>query len=396
LDRDGKVGPIAPSIAGILPRLVVNPRMQALQDHSMPPACESLIAELELAVKDDLLENRTKTLRRITDLFINDADRLNDEQIKVFDDVLCLLIRRIEGRALVELSNRLAPVDTSPIEVIRRLAWDEDIAVAEPVLAQSRRLPLSDLIEISAVRSQAHLLAICGRYQLPESVTDVLLSRGDEEVVFKLATNTRARFSQTGYGILVDDAEGDDRLTETVALRFDIPQRLLRELLERATEAVRSRILAIAPPETRDDIQRVVTDIAKSVGNAAVTPRDFSDAERIIAAMEARGKLDETALLDFVNQRKYEEMTVALTRLCSASLKLVSGLMMGLRNDALLVPCRAADLKWPTVEAILRNRHSNHKISDQVIQLACGDYERLSVATARRTLRFMQVRETAK
>jgi hypothetical protein len=89
-------------------------------------------------------------------------------------------------------------------------------------------------------------------------------------------------------------------------------------------------------------------------------------------------------------------MTVALTRLCSASLKLVSGLMMGLRNDALLVPCRAADLKWPTVEAILRNRHSNHKISDQVIQLARGDYERLSVATARRTLRFMQVREAAK
>jgi hypothetical protein len=31
-----------------------------------------------------------------------------------------------------------------------------------------------------------------------------------------------------------------------------------------------------------------------------------------------------------------------------------------------------------------------------VIQIARGDYERLSVATARRTLRFMQVREAAK
>jgi hypothetical protein len=179
-------------------------------------------------------------------------------------------------------------------------------------------------------------------------------------------------------------------------LRFDIPKRLLRELLERATEAVRSRILALAPPETRDHIQRVVADIAKSVGNAAVTPRDFSNAERLIAAMEASGKLDENALLDFVNQRKYEEMTVALTRLCSGSLKLVSALMMGLRNDALLVPCKAADLKWPTVEAILRNRHSNHKIADQVLRIAHGDYDRLSVATAQRTLRFMQVREAAK
>jgi uncharacterized protein (DUF2336 family) len=362
----------------------------------MRPVCESLIAELELAVKDDLLENRTKTLRRITDLFLNDADRLTDDQIKVFDDVLCLLIRRIEGRALVELSKRLAPVDNSPMEAIRRLAWDEEIDVAEPVLSQSRRLPTSDLVEIAATRGQAHLLAISGRYQLHESVTDVLLSRGDEEVVFKLATNPGARFSQTGYGILVKDAEADDRLAETVALRFDIPLRFLRELLERATAAVRSRILALAPPETRDEIQRVIGDIAKAVGNAAVTQRDFSDAECLILAMEKSGKLDESALVEFVSRRKYEEMTVALARLCSAPLKLVSGLMVGLRNDALLVPCKAADLKWSTAESILRNRHSNHKIPDQIIEIARGDYERLSVATAQRTLRFMQVREAAK
>jgi hypothetical protein len=100
--------------------------------------------------------------------------------------------------------------------------------------------------------------------------------------------------------------------------------------------------------------------------------------------------------VEFVNQRKYEEMTVALARLCSASLKMISGLMVGLRNDALLVPCKAADLKWSTAESILRNRHANHKIPDQVIELARGDYERLTVATAQRTLRFMQVREVAK
>ena len=362
----------------------------------MRPTCESLIAELEVAVKDDLLENRTKTLRRITDLFLNDADRLNDEQIKVFDDVLCLLIRRIESRALVELSKRLAPVDNSPIEVIRQLAHNEEIDIAGPVLEQSRRLPDSDLIEIAATRGQAHLLAISGRYQLDDSLTDVLLSRGDEEVVFKLATNSRARFSQTGYGILVKDAEADDRLAETMALRFDIPLRFLRELLERATEAVRSRILSLAPPETREEIQRVIAAIAAAVGRVAVTERDFSDAEELILAMEKSGKLNESALLEFVNQRKYEEMTVALARLCSASLKMVSGLMVGLRNDALLVPCKAADLKWSTAEAILRNRHSNHKIADQIIEIARGDYERLSVATAQRTLRFMQVREAAK
>jgi uncharacterized protein (DUF2336 family) len=362
----------------------------------MPPVAESLIAELEFAVRNDRLEERIKTLRRVTDLFLNDGDRLNDEQIKVFDDVLCLLIRRIESRALIELSMRLAPVDRAPIEVIRRLARDEMIEVAEPVLAQSRRLAANDLVEIAATMSQAHLMAIAGRPQLDECVTDVLLSRGNDEVVFKLATNSGARFSQTGYGILVKDAEADERLAETVALRFDIPLRFLRELLERATEAVRSRILALAPPEARDEIQRVIADIAKAVSNSAVAQRDFTYAEGVVLELERSGKLNESALLDFVRRRKYEEMTVALARLCSGSLKLISGLMVGLRNDALLVPCKAADLSWPTVEAILRNRHSNHKIAQKVIEVARSDYERLSVATAQRTLRFMLVREAAK
>jgi uncharacterized protein (DUF2336 family) len=362
----------------------------------MRPVSESLIAELEVAVQGDLLQGRIETLRRVTDLFLNDADRLSDDQIKVFDDVLCLLIRRIEGRALVELSKRLAPIDKSPIDVIRELANHDDIEIAGPVLAQSRRLSTGDLIDIAATKSQVHLLAISGRHALEAALTDVLLSRGNEEVVFKLATNSGARFSQTGYEILVRDAEGDDKLAETVGLRFDIPPRFLRELLHRATEAVRARILSLSPPETREEVQRVIDGIAKSVGDTAVAQRDFADAERLVLAMEKSGKLDEAALMGFVERRRYEEMTVALARLCGGSLKMVSGLMMGLRNDALLIPCKAAGLQWATTEAILRNRHSNHKIPDQIIAVAHGDYDRLSVATARRTLRFMQVRDAAK
>jgi uncharacterized protein (DUF2336 family) len=362
----------------------------------MQPARASLIAELELAVAESSIEGRAATLRRVTDLFLVDAERLSEEQVRIFDDVLCLLIRRIEKKALVELSKRLAPVDNSPIEVIRKLAHDESIEVAGPVLTHSRRVTIGDLIEIAATASQAHLLAISGRVELPESVTDVLLARGDEEVAFKLATNPSAHFSQTGYGILVKDAEGNDSLAETVALRFDIPPELLRELVQRATQAVRERILVLAPPQTREEIQRVVEETAAALTKTATAERDFTRAEELVRSLEASGKLDENALVDFIQRRKYEEMTVALARLASAPLKMVAGLMMGLRNDALLVPCKAADLKWPTAEAILRNRHSNHKISDQVIALARSDYDRLSVATAQRTLRFMKIREAAK
>src|SRR5664279_2949101 len=82
----------------------------------------NLISDLENALKSGSAEKRVETLRRVTDLFLNDADRLNEQQISVFDDVLVHLVQRIESKALVQLSTSLAPLSHAPIKVIRRLS----------------------------------------------------------------------------------------------------------------------------------------------------------------------------------------------------------------------------------------------------------------------------------
>jgi uncharacterized protein (DUF2336 family) len=92
---------------------------------------QSLIIELEEAIKAD---RKTSASMRcgITDLFVAGTDRLTDQQIDVFDDILGHLIKdQIEG-ARRRLSRRLAPIHNAPIEVVRRLARDDDIVVAEP------------------------------------------------------------------------------------------------------------------------------------------------------------------------------------------------------------------------------------------------------------------------
>jgi len=203
---------------------------------------QSLIAELEDAIQSGSKDRRVDTLRRVTDLFVADADRLNDQQIDVFDDVLGHLIKRIEGKALAELSRRLGPINNAPIEVVRRLAQDDNIAVAEPILTQSPRLNDKDLIDIANTKTQAHLLAISARAHIGTSVTDVLLQHGDQQVFHKLAGNSGANFSEGGFATLVKHSERDEQLAEKVGLRLDVPLRLFRELLLRATEAVRSRL----------------------------------------------------------------------------------------------------------------------------------------------------------
>jgi uncharacterized protein (DUF2336 family) len=65
----------------------------------------SIIAELEEAVRSGSSAKRISTLRQVTDLFLRDADRLNEDQVKVFDDVLCHLVARVETRVRPKLAH---------------------------------------------------------------------------------------------------------------------------------------------------------------------------------------------------------------------------------------------------------------------------------------------------
>jgi uncharacterized protein (DUF2336 family) len=82
----------------------------------------SIIAELEEAVRSGSSAKRISTLRQVTDLFLRDADRLSEDQVKVFDDVLCHLVARVETRVKAEVSARLASVDHAPSGQARRCA----------------------------------------------------------------------------------------------------------------------------------------------------------------------------------------------------------------------------------------------------------------------------------
>src|SRR5690606_35952508 len=122
-----------------------------------------------------------------------------------------------------------------------------------------------DLAEIARTRSQAHLLAISGRGDIGEVVTDELVRRGSREVVWRVADNQAARFSERGFAVLVRRAERDNLLAEKVGARPDIPPRLFQELLMVASEVVRQRLLATADAKTRENIQRALTNVTREV-----------------------------------------------------------------------------------------------------------------------------------
>jgi len=359
-------------------------------------ASHSLIDEIEDAIRSGSKEKRVDTLRRVTDLFLTEANRLSDRQIALFDDVLGHLIERIEIKAMAELSTALAPVNNAPIELNRRLARDDEIAVAGPVLKQSERLSARDLVEITQTKGQAHLLAISSRRELDAVVTDALLDRDNRAVKHTLVKNEGARFSEAGFSTLVKSAETDSNLAEKVGLRLDLPSQLLRELLAKATETVRSRLLTVAPFETREAILRILDEVSNKVVQEVAAPRNFTRALHLVSLMQKNGILDEEALLAFAAGRKYEEVVACVATLCSTSVNLIVPLMKSVRNDGLLIACKAAALKWSTLEKILEVRSAVHGHADSDFSEAKTAYQKLSRATAQRTLRFWQIRQGAR
>jgi uncharacterized protein (DUF2336 family) len=235
----------------------------------------SLFDDLDAALQSGSSEKRVAMLRQMTDLFLNEADRLNDEQIGLFDNVLVPLIERIESRTLVEISVRLGRIANAPIGLTLSLARHSEIGIARPILTNSSRLTTAHLVEIAKTGSQDHLLAISERAQLETAVTDVLLDRGNRAILRSVAGNSGAKFSEHGFAALLKAAEADDRLAQTTGSRRDLSFDLLRQLLLRTTEAVRYRLLSGTPPALEQEMSRALRAAAGMVDPGSSRPRGF-------------------------------------------------------------------------------------------------------------------------
>ncbi len=350
----------------------------------------SLLPELEDVVQHGTAEKRAETLRRITTLFLEGAPRFNDDHVALFDDVIGCLIEEIEARALAELARRIAPVKNPPPGVVRALAENNDIAVAGPVL---REATLDDpaLIHIAETKGQAHLLALSTRKGLSEALSDILVARGDREVARSIATNQQAQLSDNAFSTLVERAEQDGVLAEKVGLRTDIPPRLFRQLLMQASEVVQKRLLAKAKPETQAEIRRILAKVTDEVG-AKAAPRNYAAALAAVRALHKERRLTEADIAEFARSGRYEETIAALATVCAVPVEVVDRLMSGERADPVLILARAAGFSWETVREIICSRPGN-KPTNQVLDAASENFDRLTAVTAQRVVRFWQVRQ---
>jgi len=355
----------------------------------------SLIPGLDQLVRGDDPERRAEAARRIVDLFFEGASGFRPEHVEFFDGVLMGLVPSTELVTRADIAERLASLANAPRNLVGQLAREDEIVIAGPLLRRSPVIDEKALVEIAREKGQEHLLAMAERPALSTGVTDVIVRRGDREVVRRAAGNAGAAFSASGYSALIKRASQDGPLTLAIGQRDDLSDDNLKELLSGSIDAVRRRLLDTAKPVRQAAIRQAMSDLS-----GLILPveghRDFEPAKRAVLALHEAGNLDDGALLEFAKAYKYEESIATLSAMSGVKIATLDRLISGDRYDPILIVSKVIGLEWATVRALILLRIGPNRVPSQAdIEGARVNFARLMPSTAERVVNFWKARQVA-
>jgi uncharacterized protein (DUF2336 family) len=352
----------------------------------------SLINEIQDTTVSGLTKKQLRALTRITDLFAAGSGRYSRQQIELFDEVFKTLVAVIELKTRVKLARHLATDPNAPATLVRAFAFDDAIAVAAPVLSQSMALSESDLVVNASTQSQDHLYAIAQRRTISEVITDILIERGEPNVVHTVAKNAGARISDGSFGELVVRAGDDAQLALHVGRRRDIPRHHFLKLLETASAAVCSRIVA-ANPQFTDTVQDAVTvvidDINLEVRNNSP---DHARARKRVKRLKYWKELGEANVHAAARAQNFEQTVMALSVLAGCPIAMAERAVLNENPGVVQVIAKAAGCSWATVKTLLLMTAADRRMSKADLDRARKNFEQLETRTAKRVLEFNDAR----
>jgi uncharacterized protein (DUF2336 family) len=353
----------------------------------------SFLQELDNAVLRGSAESRQRALWHATDLLI--TGRYTDDEIWMFGEVIGRLEHDIEVAARAQLARRLARVDHAPVRIINKLAFDDSIDVAGPVLRYSERLDARMLVANARSKSQQHLLAISQRRSIGQEVTDELVTRGNREVVNSVATNDGARFSDFGIMHMIKRSEGDSILFEQLGRRKDIPRHLFQQLIAKASDNARKKIERERPEEA-SQVQAVMTDVTGALHSKfGPASNSYFAAKRVVTKQKHYGDLNERKIFEYAQSQKFEEATLGLSLLCSLPVDVVERALIDKRSELVLILTKALGFTWETTMSLLFLGAPDHRITSQDLESMKREFAGLNVETSRSVLETYKSRRKA-
>ena len=337
-------------------------------------------------------EGRQKLLREVTDMFMESPETLNEREIAYFGEIMNGMVGQVETMVRQHLSETISSVSNAPHDLILSLANDE-LDIAFSVLQNSEVLQDNDLVKIAEKRSQEHLNAIAQRAMVGETITDVLVKKGDDTVLGTLAGNNGAQFSRGGMETIVDRARDNDDLELSLVKRKDVPADLAQDVFWRVSSAMREKILSQNEELDESQVDELFQEAEKWFSEQkGKTP--LNQAEKYIIRKEKLGQLDAGLLLSLIRQDKIPEFVAGLGRLININTDIVRQAVFDPESEKLAIICKAAEIDFDVFGEYIYCINLNEETEEKDMDALLGVYKRVDTKIAQRTLRFLRTRLT--
>jgi uncharacterized protein (DUF2336 family) len=351
----------------------------------------SLLANIESTISRGTPQTRAKALEHATNLLI--AGKYNEDEIWIFGELISKLMEELEERARAVLSRRMSASSNAPFQVMRRLALDDSINVAGPALQFSEKVDPSTLIETATTKGQRHLMAVARRRSVDQPVTDILVRRGDRDVVVALVDNGGASFSEFGFLHLLTRSINDSIIAEHLGTRRDIPRHIFQQLIAKASEEVRRKLISERGDLVAEINSTVIDATERLHAKFGPASKEYFQAKRTVRSLREQGRLDEKQLHAFALQDKIYEATVALAVLCNLPVHMVETALRNGDYETTLLLAKALDLSWTTAMAMLFLAAPDQRISGSKLDQLKSEYSFLNVETSQEVLQVYRSRK---
>ncbi|MGZ3304951.1 MAG: DUF2336 domain-containing protein, partial [Asticcacaulis sp.] len=203
----------------------------------------------------------------------------------------------------------------------------------------------TDLMHVVSTQGQAHLRAVSRREEVPESVSGVIVRRGDDDTLHTLLSNEGARLSRASNEEVVQRAQANPALHEVVVNRADMPPDLMNDMYFVVETRLRERIMQ---ENEKLDPSVIEQALAKSRDRVAVAYGSFpEDYERINADVETlrrNEKLTPGLLAKYMRDPNPTYFLCALAQLADIDFLTARHVVNRREVDALAIACKAAGL----------------------------------------------------
>lgn len=292
-----------------------------LAEDSEPEVRREIAANATTPVQADLIlardaddEVRCKVAHKISSVAPTISDEDRERVGALVTDILQVLAADQLSRVRRILAEELKDKDNISPEIAERLARDDDISVARPMLEKSPLLNDEVLLEIIQSKPvQGALEAISRRAGLGEDLAEAIVATDNEDAITDLLKNGGAQIREETLDQLVERADDVPSWHAPLVGRPTLSSRSVRHLAEFVTDALLDKL------QQRDDLD---PNTAKSLSakmrerldadSGAKNDEGATDEERARQLFDA-GALDEQAVGSALNKGERGFVVAALS-----------------------------------------------------------------------------------